>query len=70
MKIRIDGTYQRITFDPMQDVYIGIQCLDFSACPAVGTLSCAECPFANHTEVDLEDLVEVYLRSVQKDEGN
>ena len=70
MKIRVDGCYQRFTFDPIQDVYIGIQCLDFSACPAVETMSCAECPFQHNTEVDLEDIIKVYLRSVQEDEGN
>lgn len=70
MKIRVDGSYQRITFDPIQDVYVGIQCLDFSACPAVGTLSCTECPFAHNTDVDLEDIIKVYLRSVQEDESN
>lgn len=70
MKIRVDGTYQRITFDPLQDVYIGVQCLDFSACPAVGTLSCAGCPFQHNTEINLDDIIQVYLRSVQEDESN
>lgn len=63
MRIRVDSTVQKLLFDPMQNVYIGIQCLDFSECPAIDTLTCSECPFNNNTEVDLEDIIKVYLES-------
>lgn len=70
MKIRVDGTFQRITFDPMQNVYIGIQCLDFSECPGVTELICSECPFTNNTEVNLEDIIKVYLKERTENEDN
>ena len=69
MKINVDGTFQRITFDPVQNVYIGIQCLDFSSCPAMETLNCSKCPFKQQTDIDLEEIIQVYLES-KYNEGN
>lgn len=68
MRIRVDGTFQKITFDPMQNVYIGIQCLDFSECPAIDTLTCSECPFHHNADVDIEDIIKVYLKERTENE--
>ncbi len=70
MKIRVDSTVQKLLFDPFQNVYIGIQCLDFTQCAGLNGLICAECPFNNNEEVDLEDIIKVYLRSVQENEND
>ena len=70
MRIHVEGAYQKITFDPTQNVYIGIQCLDFTACPALETLSCTDCPFQHSAEVGLNEIINVYLRSVQENESN
>ena len=69
MKIYVDGTLHRITFDPMQHIYIGIQCLDFKGCTELDGM-CYNCPFYKTAEVDLEDIIKGYLRSVQESESN
>lgn len=70
MKIRVDSTVQKLLFDPFQNVYIGIQCLDFRQCVGLNGLSCAECPFINNTEVDLEDIIKVYLKERTENEND
>lgn len=70
MRISVEGTVQKLLFDPFQNVYIGIQCLDFTECAALDGVVCSKCPFNNNAEVDLEDIIKVYLGSVQENEDN
>lgn len=70
MRISVEGTVQKLLFDPFQNVYIGIQCLDFTECAGLHGLICAECPFNNNTEVDLEDIIKVYLKERTENEDN